>query len=161
MRNDEPGLGMRLRYETMRISSQHEKLNELYADLRRELDQGNQAGALVDCGRLRDALEAHFEVEDCVYFPAVHGFRPDQGPLLRRLASDHVAFRAALEDLQATLESHDLDAGASQLHRLVTGLVAHEKKEEVLLAEVNQSTKAKGPFIVRGTIGRKPVSGSS
>jgi len=159
MRSNEPGLGMRLRYEGSRISSQHEKLNELYADLRRELDQGNQAGALVDCGRLRDALEAHFEVEDCVYFPAVHGFRPDQGSLLRRLASDHAAFRDALAELQTTLEAHDMEAGSAQLHRLVTALAAHEKKEEVLLAEVNQSTRAKGLFVVRGPIGHRRGSG--
>ena len=55
MTEDGPGLGQRLRYESERISSQHEKLNQLYADVRRELDRHARHSAFVCFGRLRDA----------------------------------------------------------------------------------------------------------
>jgi len=145
MTEDGPGLGRRLRYESERISSQHEKLNQLYADVRRELDRHARHSAFVCFGRLRDALEAHFEVEDRLYFPAVRGFRPDCSPLLDSLSADHVIFRKELVAIHRLLDAHEIEESQRLLDRLVAGLVAHEEKEDALLADITPSRGATTP----------------
>lgn len=145
MTEDGPGLGRRLRYESQRISSQHEKLNQLYADVRRELDRRARHNAFVCFGRLQDALEAHFEVEDRVYFPAVHGFRPEHSPLLDRLLADHVEFRRELNAINRLLDAHELDESQRLLDALVIRLIAHEEKEDALLAEITAAGPQRPP----------------
>jgi hemerythrin len=139
MTDDGPGLHKRLRYETVRISSQHEKLNQLYADVARELARRARHKAFVCFGRLRDALEAHFDVEDRVYFPAVHGFRPEYGELLDALSRDHVAFRKELSGIHRLLEANEVDESRRLLDQLVTMLQAHERREDALLAELTSA----------------------
>lgn len=145
MTGDGPGLGRRLRYESDRISSQHEKLNQLYADVRRELDRRARHNAFVCFGRLQDALEAHFEVEDRVYFPAVHGFRPEHAPLLDSLSADHEVFRTELLAIHRLLDAHELDESQRLLDGLVSRLVEHEQKEDALLAEITASREGAPP----------------
>lgn len=144
MTEDGPGLGKRLRYETVRISSQHEKLNELYRDVARELERHARHRAFVCFGRLRDALEAHFDVEDRVYFPAVHGFRPEYASLLDALSQDHVRFRKELFGIHRLLEANELEESQRMLDQLVEELQAHEGREDALLAEITRAPATAG-----------------
>ena len=141
--NEQPGLGKRLQFETVRISSQHEKLNQLYGDLRRELERGARHNAIVCFGRMRDSLEAHFEVEDQVYFPAVHGFMPKHSELLTRLSSDHEAFRNDLHEIAGLLEAHEMTETGRLLEGLVARLLAHEESEDALMADIESTTGRK------------------
>ena len=141
MADDQPGLAKRLGFESVRISSQHQKLNELYAALRRELERGQLHNAIVCFGRMRDALEAHFEVEDRVYFPAVRGFLPNRVALLDKLWSDHEVFRTELVQIDRVLEAHDLDETGALLRRLVARLLTHEQEEDELLDEIKRATQ--------------------
>jgi hemerythrin len=137
MTRDGPGFERRLRFESARISSQHEKLNELYADLRRELARSARHNAFVCFGRFRDALEAHFEVEDRLYFPAVHGFHPHEEPLLSELAREHETFRKELATIGRLLEAHEHEESEELLARLVARLILHEQKEDALLTRIS------------------------
>ena len=133
---DGPGVEKRLRFESTRISSQHEKLNQLYAELHREIVRGARHNAFVRFGRFRDALEAHFEVEDRVYFPAVHGFHPAEAALLDELAREHEGFRRELIRIDRLLEAHEPEESSELLAGLVSRLVVHEQKEDALLARI-------------------------
>ena len=142
MTRDGPGVERRLRFESTRISSQHEKLNQLYAELHREMVRGARHNAFVRFGRFRDALEAHFEVEDRVYFPAVHGFHPAEAPLLDELGRDHEAFRRDLIRIDRLLEAHELEESSEQLAGVISRLVVHEQKEDALLARIASRSSA-------------------
>lgn len=136
MTDDGPGLGKRLRYEADRISSQHRKLDQLYEALRRDLERRARHTACISFGRFRDALEAHFEIEDRVYFPAVHGLCPEHRGLLDRLSSDHVVFCEELVSIQRLLESDELDESEQRLVELISGLRGHERREDGLLSQL-------------------------
>jgi iron-sulfur cluster repair protein YtfE (RIC family) len=142
MTDDGPGLDKRLRYEANRISSQHKKLDELYDTVRHDLDRRARHTAYVSFGRFRDALEAHFEIEDRVYFPAVHGMCPEHRGLLDVLSADHVGFCEELLRIHKLLGSHELDESDRRLKGLVVVLRDHEKREDGLLAILTGSQSA-------------------
>ncbi len=139
MRDEEAGLAWRLRFEAERISSQHAKLDWLYEDLRREFARDGRDSAMVSFARMRDHLEAHFEVEDRVYFPAVHGFRPDHASLLHRLSSQHAFFRSALSEIGERFASTALRDVEASVSELVDSLLAHERDEQALIDEIEAS----------------------
>ena len=139
MTDDGPGLDKRLRYEANRISSQHKKLDELYEAVRYDLARRARHTAYVSFGRFRDALEAHFEIEDRVYFPAVHGMCPEHRVLLDVLSADHVGFCKELLCIHRLLESDELDESEQRLEGLVVVLRDHEEREDGLLAMLTGS----------------------
>lgn len=134
MTDDGPGLDKRLRYEANRISSQHKKLDELYEAVRHDLERRARHTAHVSFGRFRDALEAHFEIEDRVYFPAVHGMCPEHRALLDVLSADHVGFCEQLLCIHRLVESNELEESEQRLQGLVVVLREHEQREDGLLA---------------------------
>ncbi len=140
--NRQSGKRVHLHYETTRVSSHHEKLNVLYADLQVELDAGQWQDALVHFCRMKDGLEAHFEVEEQVYFPAVHGLLPDRGALLDDLTTDHARFREQLERIEESIREGNLDSGRRDIPVLVERLRRHEQGEERLFEDV-QAASAK------------------
>jgi hypothetical protein len=127
----ETGLRHRLRRALRRMEGQHLHLRPLLD----ELDEAVRAGAVAEIGerltRLRDALSAHFELEESVLFPALHGLSPRSTGDLTRLVQEHRAFLAELLHLAGP------DAGgqsAEAISRLRSALVEHETREERLLA---------------------------
>jgi hypothetical protein len=142
MTDDGPGLGKRLRYEADRISSQHQKLDQLHEAVRHDLERRARHTACISFGRFRDALEAHFEIEDRVYFPAVHGLCPEHRGLLDRLSSDHGVFRDELSSIHRLLESDELDESERRLVELIRGLRSHERCEDGLLTQITRGVPA-------------------
>ena len=126
----ETGLRHRLRRALRRMEGQHLHLRPLFA----ELDEALRAGVVAELGerltQVHGALSAHFELEESVLFPALHGLSPRSLGDLTRLAEEHGAFLAELLHLAGP-------AGASQrvdaIPRLRAALAEHEKREEHLL----------------------------
>lgn len=127
------GLSRRLAIEARRISSQHRQLDELYGLLLGALEHEPVASVLRGFERFRDALEAHFGMEDDVHFPALHGLKPELESRLTALVEEHKIMRKELDVVQAHLRSGDLEEGARALDGLVVRLARHEEAEEQLV----------------------------
>jgi iron-sulfur cluster repair protein YtfE (RIC family) len=141
---------------SVQISNEHRRLNDLYADLQRYMDRRAHHSAYSCFVRLRDALEAHFDVEDQVHFPTVRKFRPGYASVLRELQADHRNFRQDLALIEHVLAAGDLGESRKLIEDFVDRLRQHERLEEVLLAQL----------VERGRVSRSsdvpaPVEGST
>ena len=119
------GLRHRLRRANQRVQAQHQRLRTLLRDAESAAGEG---APLCECvALLREGLRAHFELEEEVCFPALHGLEPSAQPSLLRLARDHRAF---LDELAELLDEPS-DAPARVL-LLGRALREHEQHEEEL-----------------------------
>lgn len=133
--------GLAQRFETgqRRVSNQHERLNELYAELTRHLESGARHTASAWFRRLRDALEAHLEVEERIYFPALQMFVPTVVPRLEALVRDHARFRDELAAIDHLFVAGAWDSGRVRLFELIDSLRGHEDREEEILTEASEA----------------------
>jgi iron-sulfur cluster repair protein YtfE (RIC family) len=130
----QPGLRLRLRNETLRLSTQHRQLNTFFEMVVADLGRGSLQRARASFVRFRDALEAHLTLEDQVFFPAMRGLRPELAEPLTRLVEDHTRFRAELETLHELLATGSAEAFASQFDDLAGRVAKHERYEEEVLS---------------------------
>ncbi len=130
--HEQPGLRKRIELEARRISAQHRQLDALYAALVDALQSGAQEQAREDFLRLREALLAHFEVEERTEFPALHGLDPGTEPELDTLIDQHETFRSELRALADCFAAGDVDQAARRLDGLGDRLGEHERNEERL-----------------------------
>ncbi|HXK23433.1 MAG TPA: hemerythrin domain-containing protein [Myxococcota bacterium] len=128
----ETGLRHRLRRAVRRSESQHVQLRALLAEIADALGAGARAVPVGSLARLRDALQAHFELEDQMLFPAVHGLRPGAGGSIETLCHEHAQFLSELGDALGAVSGCDGDA----FLRLRAALGDHERREEQLLEGV-------------------------
>ena len=128
------GLEKRVAFEARRISSQHRQLEAFHELVAQALAAGEPAGVLRAFMRFRDALEAHFAMEDEVFFPALHGLRPDLEAELTVLVQEHRGFRTQLERVQALFDAEQIGEGGRLLEDMVGVLIEHETREERLQA---------------------------
>ena len=126
------GLSRRLAIEGRRIADQHAKLGELCVTLITALGHEDLEAARTALATLRDGLLAHFDVEEKVQIPALHGSNPSLGPRLQEIIGHHVRFRSDLEAFTHTLQTGDLGALREPLALFVSALVEHEALEESL-----------------------------
>lgn len=132
-RPEQPGLRLRVNLEARRISSQHRQLDALYAAVAQALEAGEANGAKESFARFWDALDAHFTLEDRLYFPALHGLRQELEGELAQLVREHREFRRDLEHLKARIDGGDLSSCGALLEQLAVALAAHELREEQLV----------------------------
>jgi iron-sulfur cluster repair protein YtfE (RIC family) len=130
------GLEKRVQIESRRISSQHRQLDQFHEMVATALEHGDPAQVRSAFTRFRDALEAHFSVEDDVYFPAVHGLRPQLESELTSLVADHREMRRQLEKVQDLFDADRLAEGGAALDAMVSVLIEHETREERLLDQI-------------------------
>jgi len=133
---DQPGLEKRMGLEARRISSQHRKLDALYALVARAVSDGGAAEARTQLIRFGDALKAHFSLEDSFYFPVLHAVRPELKGDLAALSRDHTGLRDELAELHRLLSTGDLSACHDRLDQFVNRLARHESREEQILARI-------------------------
>jgi Hemerythrin HHE cation binding domain len=127
------GLRSRLRRAVQRVGEQHRSLREIAVELDRALPSGSRESVDVWLTRMRDGLAAHFELEEKVLFPALHGLDPATMPEIEQLERDHGRF---LDGLGALLgrELSESALAPAHLKGLRERLAAHELREEHLLA---------------------------
>jgi len=144
----ETGLRHRLRRAVRRMVTQHQQLRTLHQALAEAIASGRTAAVRECVERLRSAVEAHFSLEEGVFFPAVRGLHPESAPELNALEREHGDFLAALAQLDARLADGAapaaLDAFAAE-HRAFSETIAeHERREEQLVASLTQVLDAIG-----------------
>lgn len=124
--------------EAQRISRQHRALDELHAVVAERLEAADHDGTRLAFRRFADALEAHFSLEEGLYFPALHGLRPDLEEPLTRLAREHGELREGLQGVEERLEAADLPGAGTRLDATVSALALHEREEERILGALER-----------------------
>jgi iron-sulfur cluster repair protein YtfE (RIC family) len=123
----------------VQLSNEHDRLNRLYSSLQRDLNPISRHAAYASFVRLRDALEAHFEVEDRVHFPTIQKFRPEFANLIRSLQQGHTRFRKELTQISQIISAGEIDESRRLVGIFAQALADHEKAEEDLLAQVMET----------------------
>jgi hemerythrin len=137
--SDQPGLRLRLAHEARRIASQHDYLDALVSTTRSTLEHGERDEVRRALHGFRGAVEAHFDLEEQVHFPALHGADPGRDAQLAELERDHAALRLELADLEAQARAdRERAALVGGFDALVDRLASHEAREERLLAEASR-----------------------
>jgi len=127
------GLRHRLQRIAGQVEHQHHALERLEEALRDAVARA--AGAAPACAHYRDALFAHFELEERLFFPALHGFDRSSETSLIALQDAHTALRRELEQLQEHI-SQGADGVAPALTQLFVHLHDHEQREQALWARL-------------------------
>jgi hypothetical protein len=126
------GLRRRLERTLRTVEQQHRQLKDVDGELAQAIARGAVTEAQRWLERMRDALLAHFDLEEEVIFPALRGLLPGTHRELAQLERDHQLF---LERLHAALgavpHAARLDRDQTELRRR---LDEHERHEERLLA---------------------------
>jgi hypothetical protein len=134
----QPGLALRLRREAQRVAGQHVQLGELADEILDALGRGGLAEARLALARFREALDAHFSLEEDFYFPALHRHASGLSGELAELTRDHEALRAGFSDASRALAGLDGAQCSAALDAWLPRLAEHERREEQLLEQPAQ-----------------------
>ncbi len=127
-----PGLAKRLEIERRRIASQHEKLGELWQSFLEPFRKHLAEGARDAFSALRDGLAAHFELEEKVQIPALHGADPAIRPQLEQLVLEHRELSRGLKEILLELDAGRLEHVEERVEWLIQLIAEHEAREEDL-----------------------------
>ncbi|MGI9591193.1 MAG: hemerythrin domain-containing protein [Myxococcota bacterium] len=125
------GLQYRMRRAARQMGEQHAQLAQILAELGPAITERRQGDARALFERYRDAIEAHFSLEEDVFFPALHGLHPEHASELELLGHEHAGLKAQIERLGGLLE-RDFAAFGAGVSALVQALANHEGREERL-----------------------------
>jgi iron-sulfur cluster repair protein YtfE (RIC family) len=132
----ETGLRHRLRRAVRQMATQHEHLRTLIHAIADAIEVGRVEEIQESVDRLRGSIEAHFSLEDDVFFPALHGLHPETGRELNDLMREHVDFLEDLSRLRSGLTTGTLDDFAQGYRAFSQSIAEHECREERLVASL-------------------------
>jgi len=133
----ETGLRHRLKRVVKQMGDQHRHLRPIHAELAEVL--AREAGvraAQAAFSRYREALEAHFALEGEMFFPALHGLRPEWEADLVRLDGEHEQLRVSLAEVGRRIGAGGLAGAGVALAEFSSALRDHEGREERLIAQL-------------------------
>ena len=130
--SDSPGLSKRLGIERRRIAAQHQLLGELWQSFLDPFETGDTRSARLAFTSLCEGVTAHFDVEERIHIPALHGANPSVTEALQEIVSDHRRFRNELNRIAEALSAADLEAVAAMVAPLIRAFADHEVREEDL-----------------------------
>jgi len=132
----ETGLRYRVRRAARQLAEQHQHIHQILGELDRAI-AGESRGRVSEVYALyRSALEAHFSLEDEVFFPALHGLQPEHAAELDALSRDHEGFIQSLGRLGERLSTEPLEGFARAFRDLVGEVGRHESREERVVREL-------------------------
>ena len=134
----DPGLRYRMRRALRHIGEQHRQLREIQGRLDAAVSADDRENLRDAFLRYRHAIGAHFELEDGVFFPALHGLHPDERDPLEALSGEHVGLLAELQRLAPLVDAPALDGFGAALSEFRRGLGEHERREESLVGRITQ-----------------------
>ena len=139
------GLQHRIDRAVHQMESQHRHLRELGDQIDRAVAAGHDAEIERWLQRFRDALRSHFELEETVLFPAVHGLAPEALGRLHGLEADHKNLIAAIDPLIQAPAVPGAETRIDVLGRVRSRLHAHERREEALVHGALASARQVSP----------------
>ncbi len=139
MQLGDPGLRYRMRRALRQIGEQHRQLRQILDRLEAAVASGDRPELRNAFVRYRHAIGAHFELEDAVFFPALHGLHPEEGESLEALSGEHLGLLAELQHLAPLADAPALDGFGIAFSGFRAQLGAHERREEALVARLAES----------------------
>ena len=136
MESMETGLRFRLKRAARQIGEQHRDLDRICLELGEALADGAVNDARDAFQRYCSAVEAHFNLEEEVFFPAIHGLHPEQGDELESLSRDHGELSKELQQMAEQMLRSGVEAFASSFQTHLQALAAHEGREEQLVSKL-------------------------
>jgi len=122
------------------MEAQHRHLGPLQRELRQAVCEGCKDTILDWLARYRDALQAHFALEDGTVFPAIRGLAVHTEVEILELCDEHGRLLEQLGALREHLANGG--AGPEDLDAFAMMLREHERREERLMALVIEETDA-------------------
>jgi len=119
------------------IGAEHLRLEELIGDIEVALARNEpnlRTSALAQ--DLQNAMLAHFEREESLYYPTLWALRPELEGNLKALLDVHPDFRARLAVLVETLEHGEIERAGRLLDEFSALFGDHEHAEERILASL-------------------------
>jgi iron-sulfur cluster repair protein YtfE (RIC family) len=133
----ETGLRHRLRRAVRQIAAQHLHLRSAHQAVADAAAAGNP-GELATCvDRLCGAIDAHFSLEENVFFPALHGLHPESERDLQGFVHEHAVHRSELERLRALVAGKSSPEFLAGYRAFAAATADHERREERLLAALS------------------------
>jgi hypothetical protein len=130
------GLRLRVKRLAQQIVEQHRHLDALRREVAAALEGGACADGRTALERFTAALAAHFELEQSVFFPALHGLSHARTQELEAVEAEHPRFLAALHRVAAEIETASADASERAFRECLIDLRDHEQREERLVGAI-------------------------
>jgi hypothetical protein len=131
------GLRFRIQRAARKMGEQHQHIHGILRDFDHALADADRPRVTEVFESYRSALEAHFSLEEEVFFPGLHGLQPQHSAELNALSEDHETFAAALERLADELGHAPLARFARHFRELVDDLGEHELREEQIVRRLS------------------------
>lgn len=131
------GLRFRMRRVARKMADQHQHIHEILRDFDRALADGDRRRVSEVFESYRTALEAHFALEEEIFFPGLHGLHPEHSAELNALSEDHASFAGELDRLGETLVRDRLESFGRAFRGLVADLGEHERIEERIVRRLS------------------------
>lgn len=127
------GLRHRLERSLHRVEEQHQLLREVADQLDRAVASGAHADIERWLTRFVEALRSHFDLEETVVFPALHGLSESVRQDLEQLERDHGVFLMRVHGMLQGEASGGAQTLIDALGALRERLQSHERIEEGLI----------------------------
>ncbi|MFQ5697570.1 MAG: hemerythrin domain-containing protein [Myxococcota bacterium] len=116
---------------------EHSELDQRVRELEEAIESQHIGAANAALERLTEAIEAHFEVEEAVYFPLVERFSPSHVPAVKAARLGHAQIREVLEDLRNLVEQGQIVAARGSLRIFLTRFQSHEAREAQMIRDLS------------------------
>jgi hypothetical protein len=110
----------------------------MFEETRAAFRDGDEAEAAVAFGRIREELEAHFEKEDRLYYPAIRALRPDRAEAVDRVGKAHAQFIRRFDLIVAQLRAGKREEARRSFEEFAEAFIYHEIREEDLIRSLEK-----------------------
>ena len=115
---------------------EHSELDELVEALEQVLASGSLVRARQAVADLEGVLDAHFTVEERVYFPLIERLSPDHQGTVQAASSGHRKIGELLDGLAELVENGQLVEARRTLEQLLERFRLHESQEVRLIEDL-------------------------
>lgn len=138
------GLRYRVKRVARQIASQHGHIHATFEAIRRVAALGAGQELRTALTHLQDAVDAHFSLEEDVFFPAIRGLDPASAEALRMLSREHGRFATEIRRIAAGLDLPDLLWFTRAFEEFASAMAAHEDREEELVGALTDALRSAG-----------------
>lgn len=118
---------------TQILPDHHRHCDDLFVAAEDCVQRGDWPAAASAFGRFHDQMQAHFEAEEGLLFPAFESATGMTAGPTQMMRYEHEQMRVLLAQLAAACAAHDADAYAGAAETLLTLMQQHNMKEENIL----------------------------
>ena len=115
------------------LPDHHRHCDGLFVDAEESVQRGDWAAAATAFARFHDQMNAHFDAEESLLFPAFEAASGMSGGPTEMMRYEHEQMRSLLSQLAAACAAHDSDGYGGAAETLLMLMQQHNMKEENIL----------------------------